>query len=169
MGPFKFILVYKFSQDHIELLFACIRGKNGFNNSPDARQLKSALKKKIILRVANISSKHYNCLVFENEVSPIFSLKWTKNWSPLLENTHESCSNEEAFLGFNQMNFSYYQDATLVDILEGINVRKILKDISCDVCAGALAQSPNNLLIPHSFVTIKDNGGLFLCRWTCGK
>lgn len=60
-----------------------------------------------------LSSKHYNCLVFENEVSPIFSLKWTKNRSPVLENTHESCdSNEEAFLDF-QMNFSYYQDATL--------------------------------------------------------
>ena len=42
MDPFKFILVYKFSQDHIELLFTCIRGKNGFNNNPDARQLKSA-------------------------------------------------------------------------------------------------------------------------------
>ena len=37
MDPFKFMLVYKFSQEHIELLFACIRGKNGFNNNPDAR------------------------------------------------------------------------------------------------------------------------------------
>ena len=85
------------------------------------------------MRVANISSKHYNCLVLENEVSPFF-LKWTKNRSPLLENTHESCSNEEAFLGVQQMNFSYYQDATL-GYIGGYIVRKIIKDISCDVCA----------------------------------
>ena len=58
------------------------------------------------------------------------------------------------------MNFSYYQDSTLGYIGEYI-VRKIMKDISCNVCADALVQSPNNLLIPHSLVTIKDNGGLF--------
>ena len=44
-SPFNFILTYKMSQDHVELLFAYIRGKNGFNNNPDARQLKSALKR----------------------------------------------------------------------------------------------------------------------------
>ena len=70
INPFSFILTYKFSQDNLELLFAFIRGKNGFNNNPDVRQLKSALKK-ILLRVVTIASKHYNCLVFENDVLPI--------------------------------------------------------------------------------------------------
>ena len=27
-NPFKYVLTYKMSQDHLELLFACIRGKN---------------------------------------------------------------------------------------------------------------------------------------------
>ena len=27
---FKYFLTYKMPQDHLELLFACIRGKNGF-------------------------------------------------------------------------------------------------------------------------------------------
>lgn len=43
-NPYSYILTYKLSQDHLELLFACIRGKNGYNNNPDVRQLKSALK-----------------------------------------------------------------------------------------------------------------------------
>ena len=43
--PFKYILTYKVSEDHVELLFACIRGKNGYNNNPDVRQLKGALKR----------------------------------------------------------------------------------------------------------------------------
>ena len=64
------------------------------------------------------------------------------------------------------MNFSYYQDATL-GYIGGYIVRKIMKN-SCDVCAGALVQTPNNLLIPHSLVTRKDNGGLIFCRWTSG-
>lgn len=31
---FKYILTYKFSQDHLELLFACIRSRGGYNNNP---------------------------------------------------------------------------------------------------------------------------------------
>ena len=30
--PFKYLLTYKYSQDHIELLFSCIRAKGGWNN-----------------------------------------------------------------------------------------------------------------------------------------
>ena len=82
--PFQYFLTYKLSQDHLELLFACIRGKNEFNNNPDVRQLKSALKK-ILLRVSIIASKHYNCMVFETDISPIFSLKWTKSRSPMAD------------------------------------------------------------------------------------
>ena len=36
----KYLLTYKFSQDHIELLFSCIRSCGGFNNNPNALQLK---------------------------------------------------------------------------------------------------------------------------------
>ena len=46
---FKYVLTYKMSQDHLELLFACIRGKNGFNNNPNIIQLKASIKK-ILLR-----------------------------------------------------------------------------------------------------------------------
>ena len=32
--PFKYFLTYKFSQDHLELLFSCIRAKGCWNNNP---------------------------------------------------------------------------------------------------------------------------------------
>ena len=38
-NPYRYVLTYKLSQDHLELLFACIRGKNGYNNNPDVVQL----------------------------------------------------------------------------------------------------------------------------------
>ena len=34
---YKYFLAYKFSQDHLELLFGCIWGKNDFNNNPGLR------------------------------------------------------------------------------------------------------------------------------------
>ena len=37
--PFKYLLTYKFSQDHIELLFSCIRSKGGWNNNPNCLQI----------------------------------------------------------------------------------------------------------------------------------
>ena len=76
--PFKFCLTYKFSQDHLELLFSCIRGMNGFNNNSDVIQLKSSLKR-ILLRNSIVGSKYANCLTFEDNANgSIFALKWNK-------------------------------------------------------------------------------------------
>ncbi len=72
-------------QDHLDLLFACFRGKNGFNNNPDVVQLKSALRK-ILLRNSIVGSKYSNCLTFEKEsAGSIFSLKWTRRRTPLID------------------------------------------------------------------------------------
>ena len=32
-NPFKYVLKYKYRQDHIELLLSCIRAKGGWNNN----------------------------------------------------------------------------------------------------------------------------------------
>ena len=40
----KYILSFKFSQDHIENLFSKIRARNGFNDNPDVICFKSALR-----------------------------------------------------------------------------------------------------------------------------
>ena len=40
-----FLCTYKFSQDHLELLFGKIRSMGGCNNNPTARQLCAAYKK----------------------------------------------------------------------------------------------------------------------------
>ena len=34
---FKYILTYKFSQDHLELLFSCVRSRGGHNNNPNVK------------------------------------------------------------------------------------------------------------------------------------
>ena len=82
---FKYVLTYKMSQDHLEMLFACIRGKNGFNNNPDVVQLKSSLRR-ILLRNAIVGSKYGNCLTFSSDsIGSIFTLKWSRRRSPLVD------------------------------------------------------------------------------------
>lgn len=44
----KYIPSYKISQDHIELLFGCIRAHNGCNNNPTVRQFVSIFKKILV-------------------------------------------------------------------------------------------------------------------------
>ena len=42
---FAYVLPYKMSQDHVELLFSRIRRMGGFNNNPNAVQLQQALRR----------------------------------------------------------------------------------------------------------------------------
>ena len=57
--PIKYLLAYKFSQDHIELLFSCIQAEGGWNNNPNCLQLKYAIRK-MMLRNAVTASKNAN-------------------------------------------------------------------------------------------------------------
>ena len=46
--PYKHVLTYKLSQDHIELLFTKIRRRCGWNNNPNVLEFKYALRRIII-------------------------------------------------------------------------------------------------------------------------
>ncbi|KYN03296.1 THAP domain-containing protein 9 [Cyphomyrmex costatus] len=61
----KYIPSYKMSQDHIELLYGCIRAHNGCNNNPTVRQFVGIFKKILVhheLRTDNTG----NCIPQEN-------------------------------------------------------------------------------------------------------
>ena len=75
-NPFKYLLTYKFSQDHLELLFSCIRSKGGWNNNPNVLQLKYAIRN-MLMRNAITASKNANCVDFTgcNNIIPIFHSK----------------------------------------------------------------------------------------------
>jgi len=44
-APMKYLLTYKFSQDHLELYFGAIRASCGSNNNPTVRQFTAAYKR----------------------------------------------------------------------------------------------------------------------------
>ena len=65
--PLKYVLTYKFSQDHIELLFNKIRHRGGWNNNWNVLQLKYALKS-ILIRNSIEPSNTGNCTHFQDSL-----------------------------------------------------------------------------------------------------
>ena len=169
-NPFKYVLSYKFSQDHLELLFACIRGRNGFNNNPDVLQLKSSLKK-ILVRNSIVGSRHANCLMFEEESNgSIFSLKWSKRASPIQGNEIEmsnEISLQDISIFYEQHIFSHFKDSVL-GYISGFIARKLILTITCHVCANAMINTNNNVMehcyakSSFSLVSFKNRGGLVM-------
>lgn len=54
VSPFTYILTYKFSQDHIELLFGRVRQRFGANNNPNVTQFKTAIKQILLKMPLNV-------------------------------------------------------------------------------------------------------------------
>jgi len=77
---YKYILTYKFSQDHLEFLFCIFRSRLGCNNNPNALQLKYIIKKVLLKNAISISSAA-NCTLFHNddsEIGNLFSIRSPK-------------------------------------------------------------------------------------------
>ena len=92
-SPFKYLLTYKYSQDHLELLFSCIQSRGGWNNNPNTLQLKYALRK-MLMRNSVTASKNANCTDFSDGSPtniPIFHAR--KHTSPLIEQPEGSLEN----------------------------------------------------------------------------
>lgn len=166
--PFKYLLTYKTSQDHLELLFACIRGKNGFNNNPNVVQLVSSLRR-ILLRNAISSGRHSNCQLLESEpVGSIFSLKWSKRRSPLIE-VEEPADRFDAYVAdlccqLDSVHLTMYQQS-IIGYIAGHIIRKIKIELGCEKCASALIINVTSACDEHgySFATF-DSLSLIQCK-----
>jgi hypothetical protein len=146
--PFKYLLTYKFSQDHIELLFSCIRSKGGWNNNPNCLQIKYALRQ-LLMRNAVTASKNANCIDFEdNKTTTIIPiLHKIKNRSPLTEmstqdqnadmpdalNSQETA--DENFM-YEQLQQNSHSDfiSNILFYIGGFIVSKLVKKLTCQAC-----------------------------------
>ena len=64
-GYLEYILSYKMSQDHLEILFSCFRAMGGYNNNPNCKQFMSSCKRFII---EEYIEEHIEELLSHNEV-----------------------------------------------------------------------------------------------------
>ena len=157
-SPYNYILTYKISQDHLEFLNSALRGRNGRNNNPNAWQMKAALKR-CLLRASLSASRYANCLSFDPDTSPpIFSLKYTKNRSPLTQEDDGASMDLDLSLLDNRVIMSEPLLSTLAYI-GGYIVRSLSKVIDCQTCCNALLTK--DIRKHHlSLIALKDNGGL---------
>ena len=145
-NPFHYILTYKFSQDHLELLFSCVRAKGGWNNNPNSLQFKYALRK-MLFRNAVKASKNSNCIKFSDNSSgiiPIFHRR--KHSAPLVEENMPT--ENKGFTPSEQNLAQQLEEKEQSEFVENVShyisghiVAKLVKSITCTACKKCLMSS----------------------------
>ena len=171
INPFKYLLTYKYSQDHIELLFSCIRARGGWNNNPNCLQFKYAMRK-MLLRNAITASKNANCQSFSGVAShtiiPFFHSR--KHKAPLnnpieadvntADKVHSALQNtpEEIMMleHFNTTTTSEFL-ANVLFYIGGYVVSKLVPEIECSSCKSCLLSSFSPPTPDHDYCSIKYN------------
>lgn len=163
---FKYILTYKFSQDHLEILFSKIRGRHGFNNNPTCQQFKYAIRQ-ILLHADIKQSINSNCFEFDTEYAiSIFPLMWKKKREDNLFNDLEN-EDDEYNDEFQEVPLQKHDMITdyIIYYIGGYIVKK-LKYLNCDSCALNLRNiSSDHNYYSHEetfsrFFNFCNNGGL---------
>lgn len=164
---YKYVLTFRFSQDHIETLFSKIRRMGGFNNNPTAVQFKAALRKLLCKQSIDIS-KSANSLDCESTTG-VFQLKWSKRYAPLESNDHMVSDSEVIGslpdLDSLTQNILFYISGFIVHTMQG--------RITCASCLDSLIAriSPGQHTLEHDYslqcyesykilTLIKNRGGL---------
>jgi len=161
-APMTYMLTYKFSQDHIELFFAAVRSRGGFNNNPTASQFMAAYKRLLIRH--NVKNGMGNCILRDSTV--VLNVTPTAIGSPtainlarkydLIVRDHPIESDHDYADIPNFETISEYKEAA-VSYIAGFVVRMIKRRLQCMACENALTDKSGKV---HKFVALKDRGGL---------
>lgn len=172
---YKYVLTYKLSQDHLELLFNKIRRRFGWNNNPNVLEFKQALKR-IIIRNSIQPSNTGNCTNFEDslcETNGLLDFSWKRRkldqQSPvLLEDESPDMVNLDTLLiQMDQQHCNILRDNILYYIA-GYIVRRLLLKLDCESCHKELLlkmDDPAAMNLPSypvysRFTHEKQRGGL---------
>lgn len=172
---FKYILSYKFSQDHLEIFFARIIQSNGSNNNPILQQFKTAMKQ-ILMKNAIKCQTNGNCNTFDDDpFGSILDFKWKRKLTLIDdgdENGNDTIMIDDAtsnWLKLSNCRNSHMKDAknNVLFYVSRFIVKKIVQKIECKSCITALLRKS----IDHDycssdihlrFVNFKNRGGLIL-------
>lgn len=171
----KYIALYKLDEDHLELLFGCIRQHGGSNNNPNVRQFKAAMKK-ILVHADVRSINSGNCISLEEiSILHISSARKITNSEDVINST----TTFGIYDDLNEDNYNEYDDLTnlinthsyvsdvrqisefsinIVEYIAGYIVMQLKKKLHCEYCVNVLilksSEDKNNL------ISIKNRGGL---------
>ena len=116
-SPYEYVLTYTFSQDQIEMYFAKIRSRFGWNNNPTALQLRYAIRA-LLLKNKVESPSTANCVnVSDNDVNEMAKV------DPRVSNLLLSTT---------------IWRSDVLHYISGYIVKKIIECIDCPDCVPAL-------------------------------
>ena len=167
-APMKYLLMYKFSQDHLELFFGAIQSAGGFNNNPNAQQFTAAYKR--FLMRSSIKGSQGNCIKQDaTEVLHLVDDSYNDNNNVSLSNAalirkydlQERIPIQSEHDYHDSPNFailSEYKEAA-VSYIAGYVARMAEKRLLCMDCCAALGSK--HYTAKSRFLAFKDRGGLF--------
>lgn len=159
----KFLLTYKFSQDHLEMFFSCIRSKGGFNNNPTAKQFAAAYKRLLVHHQVT-SSTFANCIPLDETTvlnASSANVSDVVNTDLFMESSEHLPENEHLYAvtaSSLQNTFTGYV-TDIVEYISGFVVKKITKKLHCKVCVECLHASGNE---HYAFISRKNLGRLVI-------
>lgn len=145
--PLKYVLSYKFSQDHIELLFNSIRGALGWNTNPTPKQFGFIIRR-LHARVGITPDSNGNCINFSDDGCNDDS------------KPSDVCEDQDDFL----LPTSAYL-VNVIAYIGGFVVRKLLRHDNCPECRASLVASAYDstmLTDELYFIRLRNNGGLLI-------
>lgn len=174
---YKYLLTYKFSQDHLELLFARIRSRHGWNNNPNVMQFKYAMKQ-ILMRNCLAASKSENCIALDSDpIGSVFSFKWHKkeNDNDLYNNfdDNELVENNITIAEVEKLNINSKMPLNnelrdnILYYIGGYVLKRFLPYIHCDSCVNSLILTQSEHNYSHyykfsKFLELSQKGGLIV-------
>lgn len=129
----KYILTYKFSQDHIETFFSSIRSRFGMNNNPSARQFEHCMKR-LLVRHEVKGSKFGNAVELDNTHILYCS---SSNHKLVIEDTINIPLEEEDFVMPQTLHLTTFVE-DVVSYIAGFVAKKLIKKITCQHCVDVL-------------------------------
>ena len=164
----SYLCTYMLSQDHLELFFGCVRGRNGYNNNPTALQFKYTYRALLINNKLQPGSK--GNITMQGNTAPL--LVTTSNDNDDRRPQEEEVEEEQQLHRFLdlipeiQPDEYAQQDITLSEYTKGVItymaghvVRQISPKLTCTHCRLALLSLPGETPF-NSLTCTKNNGGL---------
>lgn len=145
-APLRYFQTYKLSQDHIELFFAAVHAKGGWNNNPTVSQFVAAYKRLVIHN--QVKGGHGNCTSLDETRILYVSSQFCTN-DELDMATAKRSGTEDIVQGVNLPSESEL-DALVEDLpalspylgnvvgyIAGFVCRMVKRKIPCSVCHSA--------------------------------
>ncbi|KYN22497.1 THAP domain-containing protein 9 [Trachymyrmex cornetzi] len=166
---YKYLLTYKFSQDHAEILFGKIRSRHGFNNNPNVLQFKYAMKQILMRNDIKTNSTGLNSLELDNDpTGAVLDIVWKKKNDDRLIicediDSSENLENEQLSKNLALSPTFDMLKENIIFYVAGYIIRKLKNMIDCYHCYDSLIQKQEHNYDRESFsdfVKHSTRGGL---------